>query len=125
MSLVNHFLGSLPIFKSLSQEDVASFGSKFIQRTYKQGTVLYLRGEPLDRIFIVFQGRIRLHNTNPEGSKLFVRYYNPGDLFPRFGFFRDTAYLAEAQVDTDSSLLVICVMISNVYFRLIQKSHRT
>ncbi len=107
MSSIQEFLKHLPLFQGLEPEIIHSFSAKFIERSYKRNTLLYLNGDPLDRIFLVFQGRIKIHKTNPDGSKLFARYYYQGDLFPQFGFFRNTAYMAEALVDTDSTLLVM------------------
>ncbi|GGE13003.1 transcriptional regulator [Marinithermofilum abyssi] len=80
---------------------------KMIERKYKRETVIHLRGEPIDRVFILRSGKVKMYRTDPDGKKSLLTYHHQGDLFPLYGFFQSAVFQADAHAEEDSVLLVI------------------
>lgn len=107
MDYIASFLHTLPLFHGVNPEALEAVSHTLIERRVKRGAVVYLRGERIDKVFIVYQGKIKIYRTDPEGTKVFISYCHSGDLFPHFGFFQEACFQADAQAVEDSHLLVM------------------
>ncbi|MDN4593389.1 Crp/Fnr family transcriptional regulator [Polycladomyces subterraneus] len=107
MNHIARFLQTLPLFHGINTEALETVSHTLIERKVKRGTVVCLRGERIDKVFIVYRGKIKIYRTDPEGSKMFISYCHSGDFFPHFGFFREACFHADAQAVEDSHLLVM------------------
>ncbi len=52
--------------------------------SYKAGRILYDFGDPVDRLFLVREGKVRTSFLSPEGRELVTGVYGPGELFGQF-----------------------------------------
>src|SRR5690606_15455760 len=51
---------------------------------YEAGTLLYDFGDPVDRLYLVREGRVRASVLSADGRELVTGLYGPGELFGRF-----------------------------------------
>ncbi len=66
-----------------------------------------MQGDPLDRVFFIHEGRVKIYKTDVSGKEQIVSVLQNGDMFPHAGFFRTGGYPAHAEIMEDATLLVI------------------
>ena len=75
------FLTTVPIFSSLSPEDLEPLAGKLRRRGYQKGEVIFHQEDPADRMYIIVEGRIRISITSEDGREKDLAVLQPGDCF--------------------------------------------
>lgn len=100
-------LSNVPLFKELSDEELAPFIQIAQTRYYKQKMYVFMQDDPLDRVFFIHTGKIKIYKTDFSGKEQIVSILEPGEMFPHAGFFRQGNFPAHAEVMEDASLIVV------------------
>lgn len=100
-------LSSVPIFKELSPEELVPFVKIAQPRFYKSRMYVFMQDDPIDRVFFIHSGKIKIYKTDFSGKEQILSVFEPGEMFPHAGFFRQGGYPAHAEVMEDSQLIVI------------------
>lgn len=58
----------------------------FIMKKYERGQPVFEAGEPLDQVFLVKEGRIKISKVSDDGKELILEILEPGDLFGAMSF---------------------------------------
>lgn len=66
-----------------------------------------MQDDPIDRVFFIHSGKIKIYKTDFSGKEQILSVFEPGEMFPHAGFFRQGGYPAHAEVMEDSQLIVI------------------
>ncbi len=72
-------LGDCPLFAGLDEEALLACAKVAREQTLSPGQVLFQRGDPGDRLYVVSRGRLRIAVNSSEGRELSVRFAAPGD----------------------------------------------
>jgi CRP/FNR family transcriptional regulator, arginine deiminase pathway regulator len=100
-------LRRFPVFHNLPHRRVQKImGDAFVRR-YHKGQILFMEGDPRDRIYFSLKGYIKLISMNDDGSSQFLMYLKPNSMFPYVGLFQDKYYRFSAEAATDVELLYI------------------
>ena len=75
------FLTTVPIFSSLSPEDLEPLAGKLRRRGYQKGEVIFHQEDPADLMHIIVEGRIRISITSDDGREKDLAILQPGDCF--------------------------------------------
>lgn len=100
-------VSDVPLFKELSDEELAPFIRIAQTRYYKQKMYVFMQDDPLDRVFFIHSGKIKIYKTDFSGKEQIVSVLEPGEMFPHAGFFRQGNFPAHAEVIEDSYLISI------------------
>jgi CRP-like cAMP-binding protein len=100
-------LSDVPLFKELSNEELAPFIKIAQTRFYKHKMYVFMQDDPLDRVFFIHSGKIKIYKTDISGKEQIVSVLEPGEMFPHAGFFRQGNFPAHAEVIEDAHLIVI------------------
>ncbi|MFP7297896.1 Crp/Fnr family transcriptional regulator [Neobacillus niacini] len=100
-------LSDVPLFKELSDEELAPFINIALTRFYKPKMYVFMQEDPLDRVFFIHSGKIKIYKTDFSGKEQIVSVLEPGEMFPHAGFFRDGNFPAHAEVLEEANLIVI------------------
>lgn len=100
-------LKEVPIFKELSSQELDTIVEIAQPRFYKSKMYAFMQGDPLDRVFFINGGKVKIYKTDPSGREQFVSVLEAGEMFPHAGFFRQGEYPAHAEMMEDSKLIVI------------------
>lgn len=76
-------------FKEAELEDLKNY---LFERTYKKNQLLFMEGDPRERIYFLSEGYVKLERSNTEATRLYVDYIKPYSMFPYGGFFKDNFY---------------------------------
>lgn len=100
-------LSNVPIFKELSTEELYPIVKIAQTRFYKQRMYVFMQDDPLDRVFFIHSGKIKIYKTDQSGKEQIISILESGEMFPHAGFFRKGKFPAHAEVMEDANLIVI------------------
>jgi CRP-like cAMP-binding protein len=106
-SAPNVSLRKFPVFHNLPKRRVQEIMGDAFFRRYHKGQILFMEGDPRDRIYFLLNGFIKLVSMNDDGSRQFLLYLKPYSMFPYVGLFRDKYYRFSAEAATDVELLYV------------------
>jgi CRP-like cAMP-binding protein len=113
MSLDDARLKQLPLFSSLSAEDLAALAEQTAERSIAAGTVVVRDGDLGDEFFVIESGTAEVTHAGAPVAKL-----GPGDFFGEVALIREERRTATV---TATSPLVLIVM-SGSSFRSLDRS---
>lgn len=82
----------VPVFQSLSQEELQELGKSMRHRQYRKGQIIAVAGEPVKHLFIVARGRLNLVHTSSSGREQVVRTAGPGESFGELALFTQAVF---------------------------------
>lgn len=104
--IVRH-LRNVPLFKKLTLSELEPIVQIAQIRKYNRNTFVFMQDDPLDRVFFIQEGKVKIYKTDINGKEQIVSILKEGDMFPHVGFFRTGHYPAHAEVTEESKLIVI------------------
>lgn len=96
------FLQDVDVFQEIPLEDLAYIAMIAEEVSVEAGRVLYNEGEVSDSMYLVVDGRVRLHRGGMEVVKA-----GPRDVFGTWALFDDERRIVTATADEDCNLLRI------------------
>jgi CRP-like cAMP-binding protein len=100
-------LSAVPLFKELSHEELNPIVIISQTRFYKQKMYVFMQEDPLDRVFFIHSGKVKIYKADFSGKEQIVSVLELGEMFPHAGFFRQGRYPAHAEIMEDANLIVI------------------
>jgi len=94
-------LAQTSLFGALGAEDLEACAAAFREALFRKGEMVFARGEPGLRLFLVVDGRVRLAVVSPEGRELAFRHAAAGDLFGEIAALDGSPRTADAVALTD------------------------
>lgn len=102
-----NWLMDVPLFKGLSKEELTPFVKVAQTRLYRSKMYVYMEGDPLDRVFFIHKGKVKIYKTDITGKEQIISVLEPCEMFPYTGFFRHGHHSTHAEVIDDAHLIVI------------------
>lgn len=75
----SRYLRAVPLFAGLSDEELALLGVHARRRSYEDGEVLFMQGDPGHGLFIVLSGLVSLDRTNSFGEVIHIARRGVGE----------------------------------------------
>jgi len=97
----------IPLFAGMQQADIARLATRMRRRTYRQGDVIFHKGDPGSMLYLVEQGQIKIFTPSLEGREVVLCLFGPGDFFGEMALFDDKPRSASAEAATPSTLLTL------------------
>ena len=69
----------IPLFKGLSENELASIKTCLREKTFDKGETLFLEGASCERVFFVKSGRVKLYRIGPSGREQILQTLEAGD----------------------------------------------
>lgn len=80
-------LKNVTLFRKLSDQELDSIVKISQVRVYKPRTFVFMQGEPLERVFFIQSGTVKIYKTDINGKEQIVSILQTGEMFPHAGFF--------------------------------------
>jgi CRP-like cAMP-binding protein len=74
-------MSEVDIFADLSEREMDALSAAAPMRTYAAGALIYTPHQPLEALFILKRGRIRIFRLSADGRALTTAIVNPGTIF--------------------------------------------
>lgn len=93
------------LFKFLPPEEKALLEKSSIQRSFQKGQSVFFEGDPVDELFIVKEGRIKIVKHHSDGRCTTLRVVNSGDVLCEAAVLRLKSYPCSAVADTETTTI--------------------
>jgi CRP-like cAMP-binding protein len=95
------------LFRGLPPATLQSLVNLAVRRTYEDGAVIFVRGDPGDALYAVATGRVRISASAPGGKEVFLNIMEPGEAFGEIALLDGSPRTATATTMAPSELLLI------------------
>jgi CRP/FNR family transcriptional regulator, cyclic AMP receptor protein len=100
-------LSEFTLFKELNNYELGKISDIAITREWKKQSHIFLQGDPLENVYFIYDGKIKIYKSDINGKEQIVTIAKKGDMFPHVGFFRKGEYPAYAEALDQSTLIAI------------------
>lgn len=100
-------LAAVPIFKELNFCELEEVVKIAMARIYKKKSYVFMQDDPLDRVFFIHSGKVKIYKTDSSGREQIISVLEPGEMFPHAGFFRKGNFPAHAEILEKAELIVV------------------
>jgi len=100
-------LRSLPYFRPLDEDTLASIALLTVRRAYQPDEVIFLEGEPCAGLFVVQTGYAKIYKASPEGREQILTIIGPRDSFNDVAVFDGGPNPASAQAMDATQVYII------------------
>lgn len=107
MSNKLNMMKQVPIFRHLSQEELAEISRITTRRSLNKGTILYLEGASKQSLFFIRKGLVKTYKTDSNQKQRITGYYKKGDVFPQIGFSNTPEYTTSAACIVQTDVLAL------------------
>ncbi|WP_054028399.1 Crp/Fnr family transcriptional regulator [Bacillus sp. FJAT-28004] len=104
---VEELLRQVPLFRDLSEEEIAGLSRIMIQRSYRKKTIVFTEGSEKEAIYFIQNGLIKTYKTDENGHQQIVSFLKTGDMFPHTGLFHTNHYPATAETIVPTALFAM------------------
>jgi CRP/FNR family transcriptional regulator, cyclic AMP receptor protein len=100
------FLARSPLFAGLPRRLLARLATRFFEKAYRPGEIVFHEGDPGRALFVVVEGSVEITQARPQGEYVLVTL-GPGDAFGELALIDDFPRSATARVVTPGRLLIL------------------
>jgi CRP/FNR family transcriptional regulator, cyclic AMP receptor protein len=108
--LIKDVLSEFSLFSGLNEQEIYQIVDISISREWNKGSHVFLQDEPLENVYFISEGKIKIYKTDVNGKEQIVSILKSGEMFPHVGFFRKGGYPAFSEVMKDSILVVVPIV---------------
>lgn len=101
------FLAHLPLFASLSPDELARIAGDVVQQAARRGSLLFRRGDPCTGFHCIVYGQVKLALRGRSGEEKVVEILGPRQSFGEAVMFLEKPYYVDAEALADSKLLFV------------------
>ena len=107
-----------PFFRNLSKSTIDELFRLSNVKTYKKGSLLFLEGEPANRIYVILCGWVKIYKSTADGNETVEQMLSTGNLVIESSIFTNDKYFSSAQISNEAKLMSFP---SSIYRNLLNK----
>lgn len=119
MKELNEFLKTVAILEPLADDEIGQFANSLVERSVRDGDVLFNQGDRGETLYIVREGEIAGIIELTDGTRRDVARFSVGDFFGDMAIFENDVRSATCIACTDSTLLELH---KSDFFHLIEEN---
>lgn len=100
-------LGQIPLFRGLTQQDLAELASLLRVQKVKGGEVLFRKGSEGTTLYIIQEGAVKIVLPSRLGDEMIITIFSEGDFFGEMSLLDGMPRSADAIAVEDSRLLLL------------------
>jgi len=100
------FLARSPLFAGLPRRLLARLATRFFEKVYHPGEIVFEEGDPGRALFVVVEGAVEITRATAQGAYI-LNTLGPGDAFGELALIDDFPRSATARVATPGRLLIL------------------
>lgn len=102
---MNKTLMQTPLFSALDPEAASALRASMVELRARKGDVIFVEGEPGDRLYIVVEGKVVLGQAAADGRETLLAVQGPGEMFGELSLFDPGIRTSTATALTDCVVL--------------------
>jgi CRP/FNR family cyclic AMP-dependent transcriptional regulator len=96
---IKRVLSEFTLFRELNNFELTKIANISIAREWKKHSHVFLQGDPLENVYFIFDGKIKIYKSDVSGKEQIVAIAKKGEMFPH--------YPAYAEVLESSTLIAV------------------
>jgi CRP-like cAMP-binding protein len=80
LSCESCFIGTHPLFRHLTEEEIRFISIHSITETFKRGSIIYREGNRMSGFYCVQHGIVKIYKTGFDGKEQIIRFAKSGDI---------------------------------------------
>jgi CRP-like cAMP-binding protein/KaiC/GvpD/RAD55 family RecA-like ATPase len=100
-------LRSIPLFSSISVDDLSSLSRRFIRRRYRKDEIIFHKGDFGSTLHIINSGKVKLSIPLEDGEDVFLAHLEPGDFFGELALLDERPRSATATAKDSTETLAL------------------
>jgi len=104
---IKRVLADFTLFRELNDFELTKITEISIAREWKKQSHVFLQGDPLENVYFIYNGKIKIYKSDINGKEQIVAIAKKGEMFPHVGFFRKGDYPAYAEVLEPATLIAV------------------
>lgn len=104
---IKRVLSVFSLFRELNDFELTKITDIAIAREWKKQSHVFLQGDPLENVYFIYNGKIKIYKSDVNGKEQIVAIMKKGEMFPHVGFFRKGDYPAYAEILEPSTLIAV------------------
>ncbi|MGI6679081.1 MAG: Crp/Fnr family transcriptional regulator [Dehalobacterium sp.] len=97
----------VPIFSSLTREEMGEVAAIVTQRTYEKHEMIYMAGDKGGKLYVLHKGKIKISRLNAQGKEQVIRVVEPGDFLGELSLFSPLSMTDNAEALEKSTMCTI------------------
>lgn len=102
-----NILQSIPLFSSLSEEELSKIGEKITVSSYKRNEVIFHEEDTNEIMYIILSGKVKVVQTSEEGREIILALHKPGDFFGEMSLIDGKTAPATVMATENSAIAII------------------
>lgn len=99
---ISKYVKSSSLFAGLDDREIDALLEVVSERTFKKGQIIFMDGDSATGFYVLFEGKVRIYKSNPEGKEYTIHIINPGQLFAEVAIFEGKNFPADCTAMEDS-----------------------
>jgi CRP/FNR family transcriptional regulator, cyclic AMP receptor protein len=79
-------LKNIPIFSTLSDDELSALAAAAVRKTYFKNTVLINEGDETDSLYLICSGKVKAVINDEHGKEVILSIFGPGEYFGEIAF---------------------------------------
>lgn len=101
------FLKQLTLFNTLEAHEIQAISDQLERHSYQKNEVLFFEGDKAEKLYIVFDGSVKLFKTSLDGKEYLLQIMRRYGIIGEVPMFEGSTYPANCVALTDAILLSI------------------
>lgn len=97
----------VPIFSSLTFDEMMEVAGITISRTYKKGEMVYSAGDKNKMLYVIHKGKVKLTRVSASGREQVISVLGPGNFMGELSLFNDEPVTNNAEALEDTTVCII------------------
>lgn len=108
----------VPIFNSLSRDEMQEIAGITSQKTYEKGEMIYMAGDKGEKLQVIHTGKVKIFRLSDSGKEQVMRVLGPGDFMGELSLFS-----ANPRLDNGEALekTIVCIIAGEKIKAIMQK----
>src|SRR5699024_7617951 len=85
----NLCVSKVPIFNHLEPKEMKDISKMSRHKVFEKGEIIYHEGEPLDYLYIVHRGRVKIYKLCESSKEQLLRILEPGEFMGELALFTE------------------------------------
>jgi CRP/FNR family cyclic AMP-dependent transcriptional regulator len=107
-------LASIEIFSAMTDEELAQVEAIASRRHLAKGILLFNEGEPIEHLYLLIEGRLKLFHSTDSGREFVYGLAEPGEFFGELGLLsKDERETRKICAEADENCVLLSISRSN------------
>ena len=104
---IAEFISEVRLFGSLNTDEIELLSTKFEEKKFKKGDILFKEGSSREFIFVIFEGEIELFKRTPFGEEKRLSFFRKYDFMGEGSLMDNSPHSTTGRAMTDVNVLVL------------------